>query len=206
MDTEAERIDLTAGKELATLAGGCFWCLEAVFQEVEGVEKIISGYSGGTTINPSYNKVCTGSTGHAEAVQLTFAPDKISFQRVLQIFFAVHDPTSLNRQGADVGTQYRSAIFYHSQEQKAAAEKVIQELNAAHAWKSPVVTEVTPFQAFYPAEDYHQEYFNRNPSQPYCRMVIAPKLDKFCKQFPEKVKENRRFSARPTIKAALSPP
>jgi peptide-methionine (S)-S-oxide reductase len=189
MDTEQEQRNRTDGKEVATLAGGCFWCLEAVFKEVEGIEKVVSGYSGGSTINPSYNEVCTGSTGHAEAVQLTFDPNKISFRQVLQIFFAIHDPTTLNRQGADVGTQYRSAIFYHSEEQKAAAEQVIQELNAAHAWKSPIVTDVTPFQAFYPAEDYHQEYFNRNPSQSYCRMVIAPKLDKFSKQFPEKVKE-----------------
>jgi peptide-methionine (S)-S-oxide reductase len=188
MSTEQEQSNRTDGKGVATLAGGCFWCLEAVFKEVEGVEKVVSGYSGGTTINPSYNEVCTGTTGHAEAVQLTFDPDKISFQQILQIFFAIHDPTTLNRQGADVGTQYRSSIFYHSDEQKAAAEQVIQELNTAHVWKSPVVTEVTPFKTFYPAEDYHQEYFNRNPSQPYCRMVIAPKLDKFSKQFPQKMK------------------
>jgi len=174
---------------VATLAGGCFWCLEAIFKEVEGIENVVPGYSGGTTIKPSYNEVCTGSTGHAEAVQLTFDPDKISFRQILQIFFAVHDPTTLNRQGADIGTQYRSAIFYHSEEQKATAEKVIQELNATHIWKSPIVTEARSFEAFYPAEDYHQEYFNRNPSQPYCHMVIAPKLDKFSKQFPEKLKE-----------------
>lgn len=189
MSTEQERINQTVDKEVATLAGGCFWCLEAVFKEVEGIEKVSSGYSSGKTINPSYNEVCTGTTGHAEAVQLTFDPNKISFQQILQIFFAVHDPTTLNRQGADVGTQYRSAIFYHSEEQKAVADQVIRELNAAHTWKSPIVTEVTSFQAFYPAEDYHQEYFNRNSSQPYCRMVIAPKLDKFSKQFPEKIKE-----------------
>ena len=191
MGTEQERINRTDGKEVATLAGGCFWCLEAVFKEVEGIEKVVSGYSGGTTVNPSYSQVCTGSTGHAETVQLTFNPSKISFQQILQIFFAVHDPTTPNRQGADAGTQYRSAIFYHSEEQKAVAGQVIQELNAAHAWKSPIVTEVTPFKIFYPAEDYHQEYFNRNPSQSYCRMVIAPKMDKFSKQFPEKIKENR---------------
>ncbi|MBN2462911.1 MAG: peptide-methionine (S)-S-oxide reductase MsrA [Dehalococcoidia bacterium] len=188
MSTEQGQINRTNGKQVATLAGGCFWCLEAVFKEVEGVENVVSGYSGGTITNPSYNEVCTGSTGHAEAVQLTFDPDKISFHQILQIFLAVHDPTTLNRQGADIGTQYRSAIFYHSEKQKTVAEQVIQELNAAHVWKSPIVTEVAPFQAFYPAEDYHQEYFNRNSSQPYCRMVIAPKLDKFSKQFPEKVK------------------
>ena len=188
MDTEQEQRNRTDGKEVATLAGGCFWCLEAVFKEVEGIEKVVSGYSGSSTINPSYNEVCTGSTGHAEAIQLTFDPSKISFKQILEIFFYIHDPTTLNRQGADVGTQYRSAIFYHNQEQKTEAEKVIQELNAAHAWKSPVVTEVTPFKIFYPAEDYHQEYFNRNQSQPYCRMVIAPKLDKLSKQFPEKTR------------------
>ncbi len=189
MNTEQGQINRTNGKQAATLAGGCFWCLEAVFKEVEGVENVVSGYSGGTITNPSYNEVCTGSTEHAEAVQLTFDPDKISFRQILQIFFAAHDPTTLNRQGADIGTQYRSAIFYHSEEQKVTAEKVIQELNVAHVWKSPIVTEVKAFEAFYPAEDYHHEYFNRNPSQPYCRMVIAPKLDKFSKQFPEKVKE-----------------
>lgn len=189
MSTEQEQSNRTAGKEVATLAGGCFWCLEAVFKEVEGIGRVVSGYSGGTTINPSYNEVCTGTTGHAEAVQLTFDPHKISFQQILQIFFAIHDPTTLNRQGDDVGTQYRSAIFYHSEEQKAAAGKTIRELNAAHVCKAPIVTEATPFQAFYTAEDYHQEYFNRNPSQPYCRMVIAPKLDKFSKQSPEKIKE-----------------
>ena len=189
MSGEQNQINRTNGEEVATLAGGCFWCLEAVFNEVEGIERVVSGYSGGATINPSYSEVCTGSTGHAEAVQLTFEPNKISFRQILQIFFAIHDPTTLNRQGADVGTQYRSVIFYHNEEQKATAEQVIQELNAAHVWKSPIVTEVTPFQAFYPAEGYHQGYFNRNPAQPYCRMVVAPKLDKFIKQFPEKLKE-----------------
>jgi len=190
MSTGRKPINRADGKQVATLAGGCFWCLEAVFNEVEGIEKVISGYSGGTTVNPSYSEVCTGTTGHAEAVQLTFDPNKISFKQILQIFFAVHDPTTLNRQGADVGTQYRSAIFHHNEEQKAAAEQVIRELKDAHVWKSPIVTEVTPLQAFYPAEDYHREYFNRNPAQSYCRMVIAPKLDKFSKQFPEKKKGN----------------
>jgi peptide-methionine (S)-S-oxide reductase len=189
MSGEQNQIKRTNGREIATLAGGCFWCLEAVFDKVEGMENVVSGYSGGTTVNPSYREVCTGSTGHAEAVQLTFDPDKISFQQILHIFFAMHDPTTLNRQGNDVGTQYRSAIFYHNEEQKATAEQVIQELNAAHVWKSPIVTEVIPFEAFYPAEDYHQEYFSRNPAQPYCRIVVAPKLDKFIKQFSEKLKE-----------------
>jgi peptide-methionine (S)-S-oxide reductase len=188
MSGEQNQTDRTDGKEVVTLAGGCFWCLEAVFNEVEGIERVVSGYSGGATINPSYSEVCTGSTGHAEAVQLMFEPEKISLRQILQVFFAIHDPTTLNRQGNDVGTQYRSAIFYHNEEQKAVAEQVIRELNAAHVWKSPIVTEVTPFQAFYPAEDYHQEYFNRNPAQSYCRMVVAPKLDKFKKQFPEKLK------------------
>ncbi|OGN95179.1 MAG: peptide-methionine (S)-S-oxide reductase [Chloroflexi bacterium RBG_13_50_10] len=171
------------GKETATLAGGCFWCLEAVFNEVEGVEKAVSGYSGGKVVNPSYNEVCAGTTGHAEAVQLTFDPKIISFKQILQIFFSVHDPTTLNRQGADVGTQYRSAIFCHDQEQKKTAEQVIKELNDKHVWGSLIVTEVTAFRNFYPAEDYHREYFERNPEQPYCRIVIAPKLAKFRKQY-----------------------
>ena len=170
--------DLTSGNEVATLGGGCFWCLEAIFSEVEGIEKVVSGYSGGTVINPSYEKVCTGSTGHAEVVQLTFDPQEISFEQILQIFFAIHDPTTPNRQGADVGSQYRSAIFYHNEEQRNIAEQVIRELDSANVWDNPIVTEVTPFQGFYPAEDYHQKYYNRNPEQPYCQVVIAPKLAK----------------------------
>jgi peptide-methionine (S)-S-oxide reductase len=181
-------IDQTSGKEVATLAGGCFWCLEAVFKEVEGIDRVISGYSGGTVMHPSYSEVCTGTTGHAEAVQLTFDPQKISFREILQISFGLHDPTTLNRQGADVGAQYRSVVFYNDEKQKTIAEAVIQELNAAHVWKSPIVTELIPIKEFYPAEDYHQEYFDRNPAQPYCSMVIAPKLAKFRKQHRKKIK------------------
>lgn len=176
-------------KEVATLAGGCFWCLETIFIEVEGIEEVVSGYSGGMPINPSYSEVCSGATGHAEAVQLTFDPQKIPFKRILQLFFTVHDPTTLNRQGADVGTQYRSAIFYHNEKQKTIAEQVIKELNTANVWGAPIVTEVKPFRKFYPAEDYHQEYFERNPEQGYCRMVIAPKLAKFRKQYLEQLKK-----------------
>ncbi len=175
-------------REVATLAGGCFWCLEAIFKEVRGIEKIVSGYSGGTIVNPSYAAVCSGATGHAESVQLIYDPKKISFKEILDIFFAVHDPTTLNRQGADVGTQYRSAIFYHSPEQQAEAEETILQLNASRDRRVPVVTQVAPFTDFYPAEDYHQEYFSRNPGQPYCSVVIAPKLDKFRKQYIKKVK------------------
>ncbi len=165
--------------EVATLAGGCFWCLEAVFDELRGVEKVESGYSGGFVPDPTYRQVCTGTTGHAEVVQLTFDPTVISFRDILEVFFTVHDPTTLNRQGADVGTQYRSAIFYHSPEQERVAEEVIAELDAARVWDAPIVTEVAPFDAFYRAEDYHQEYFWRNEEQPYCRVVIAPKVAKF---------------------------
>jgi peptide-methionine (S)-S-oxide reductase len=167
------------GREVATLAGGCFWCLDAVFRDLRGVEKVESGYSGGTTPNPSYDQVCSGRTGHAEVVQVTFDPSAISYRDLLGVFFAIHDPTTLNRQGGDVGTQYRSVIFYHSPEQRASAEQVIRELEAEGLWDDPVVTEVTPFTAFYPAESYHQDYFNRNPYQPYCAAVIAPKVAKF---------------------------
>jgi len=170
-------------REVATLAGGCFWCLEAVFKEVKGIEKVVSGYSGGTTANPSYAQVCSGATGHAESVQLTYDPKKISFREILAIFFSVHDPTTLNRQGADVGTQYRSAIFYHNEQQKAEAEEAIRQLNVSKAWGAPVQTHVEPLTKFYPAEEYHQDYYGKNPAQPYCSVVIAPKLDKFRKKF-----------------------
>jgi peptide-methionine (S)-S-oxide reductase len=176
-------------KEVATLAGGCFWCLEAIFKEVKGIEKVVSGYSGGATVNPSYAEVCSGATGHAESVQLTFDPKQISFKEILAIFFAVHDPTTLNRQGADVGTQYRSAIFYHNEKQKTEAEEAIKQLNASRVWGAPVVTQVAPFKYFYPAESYHQEYFARNQETPYCSVVIAPKLDKFRKQYLKKDKK-----------------
>jgi peptide-methionine (S)-S-oxide reductase len=174
--------------EVATLAGGCFWCLEAVFDELAGVESVESGYSGGHVDNPTYRQVCTGETGHAEVVKIVFNPDLVSFRDILQVFFTIHDPTTLNRQGADVGTQYRSAIFYHTTEQRAVAEEVIAEIEAAGIWDSPIVTEVTPFTVFYPAEADHQEYYQRNPGQPYCRAVIAPKVAKFRKLFLEKLK------------------
>jgi peptide-methionine (S)-S-oxide reductase len=177
-----------AGREVATLAGGCFWCLEAVYDELRGVEQVESGYSGGPVANPSYQQVCTGTTGHAEVVQLTFDPSVVSFHEILEVFFTIHDPTTLNRQGADVGPQYRSAVFYHTPEQKATAEQVIAELTEAKLWDRPIVTEVTPFEAFYRAEDYHQEYFRRNGSQPYCMAVIAPKVAKFRKQYLESLK------------------
>lgn len=164
--------------ETATLAGGCFWCLEAAFEQLQGVKRLISGYTGGHVANPSYSQVCSGTTGHAEAVQITFDPDVISFRELLEVFFNVHDPTTLNRQGADIGTQYRSAIFYHTLEQKAEAERLIVELQESRALGQPIVTEVQPFADFYEAEEYHQQYYRKNPEQPYCRAVIAPKLAK----------------------------
>jgi peptide-methionine (S)-S-oxide reductase len=175
-------------REVATLGGGCFWCLEAVFEQLRGVEKVESGYAGGDVPDPSYREVCHGTTGHAEVVQVTFDPAQISFREILDAFFATHDPTTLNRQGPDVGTQYRSSIFYHSPEQKAAAEQRIIELNAAKIWDRPIVTEVVPLPAFYPAEDYHQGYFRANPVQPYCLAVVSPKVAKFRKQFAGKLK------------------
>jgi peptide-methionine (S)-S-oxide reductase len=183
----ASNDELNTGREVATLGGGCFWCLDAVFRDLRGVEKVESGYSGGTTPNPSYEEVCTGKTGHAEVVQVTFDPATIPYKDLLGVFFAIHDPTTLNRQGGDVGTQYRSAIFYHSPEQRAAAEQVIRELEAEGLWEDPVVTTVTPFTTFYPAESYHQDYFNRNPYQPYCAAVIAPKVAKFRSKYLERL-------------------
>ena len=175
--------------QTATLAGGCFWCLEAVFDDVKGVHSVESGYAGGHTANPTYQQVCTGATGHAEAVRITFDPKIVSYRDLLNAFFAIHDPTTLNRQGADVGTQYRSAIFYHNDEQKAIAEQLIKELNDQHIWDKPIVTEVTRFDKFYMAEDYHQEYFAKNPYQPYCQAVVAPKVAKFRKHFLELLKK-----------------
>ena len=174
---------------MATLAGGCFWCLEAVFKEVKGVERIVSGYTGGMVPNPSYEQVCTGGTGHAEVVQITFDPKIISYREILEIFFSTHDPTTLNQQGADVGMQYRSSIFYHSNEQKAIAEQVIRELESSKIWNRPIVTAVVPFEKFYPAEDYHQDYYRHNSGQTYCRVVISPKLSKFRSRFSEKIKK-----------------
>ena len=175
-------------KEVATLAGGCFWCLEVIFDNLKGVEDVVSGYSGGKAPNPTYRQVCTGTTGHAEVVQVTFDPSQVSFRQILEVFFTIHDPTTLNRQGADTGAQYRSAIFYHTPQQKADAEQVMRELAAQGVWDSPIVTEVTPFSTFYPAEDYHQEYYANNGSQPYCQVVIAPKVAKFRRKFLEKLK------------------
>ena len=171
-----------------TLGGGCFWCTEAVFDELKGVQHVESGYSGGHVANPTYAQVCTGATGHAEVVQVTFDPQIVSLKEILRIFFTVHDPTTLNRQGADVGTQYRSVIFYRDEEQKRSAEEVMREITAAKIWDAPLVTELAPFKAFYPAEDYHQEYFAHNGGQPYCRVVIAPKVQKFRAHFAEKLK------------------
>ncbi len=176
-------------KDVATLAGGCFWCLEAVFDDLEGVEDVVSGYAGGSVPNPTYKHVCTGETGHAEVVQVTFNADVISYRDLLRVFFTIHDPTTLNRQGADMGTQYRSAIFTHNETQEKVAEEVIAELNDAGIWDDPIVTEVVPLEAFYPAEDYHQEYFRRNPNQGYCRVVIAPKVAKFRKQYLDRLKK-----------------
>ncbi len=176
-------------REVATLAGGCFWCLEAAFQDLKGVEDVQSGYAGGRAANPSYEDVCTGTTGHAEVVQITFDPQVVTFEDLLHVFFTIHDPTTLNRQGADVGTQYRSAIFYHSPEQKTAAERVIAELQAQKLWDEPVVTELKPLTAFYPAEEYHRDYFRRNPNQGYCRAVIAPKVAKVRKLYFDRLKQ-----------------
>ena len=166
-------------EEKITLGAGCFWCVEAVFQRVNGVLKVESGYSGGLIAQPTYREVTSGLTGHAEVVQLTFNPDVIPLSRILEIFWKTHDPTTLNRQGADVGTQYRSAIFFHTTEQQKVATELKEKLSDAKIWEQPIVTEITAFKAFYPAEDYHQNYYNENSSQPYCRFVIVPKLEKF---------------------------
>jgi peptide-methionine (S)-S-oxide reductase len=174
--------------ETATLAGGCFWCLEAVFLRVRGVQRAESGYAGGHVENPGYRAVCSGTTGHAEVVQIDFDPAEISYRDLLEIFFAIHDPTTLNRQGADVGTQYRSAIYYHNEQQKQEAEQLIAELNGQKVWEAPIVTEVTALPKFYPAEDYHREYFDRNPEQGYCQVVISPKVSKLRQKFVEKLK------------------
>jgi peptide-methionine (S)-S-oxide reductase len=175
--------------ETATLAGGCFWCLEAVFDEIKGIESVESGYSNGHVINPSYRDVCNGNTGHAEVIRIKFDPSVISFRDLLNVFFAIHDPTTMNRQGGDVGVQYRSAIFYHSPEQKAIAEQTISELNAQKIWSSSIVTEVTAVNNYFVAEDYHQEYFARNQNQPYCQAVVAPKVSKFRKHYLELLKK-----------------
>ncbi|HET9702337.1 MAG TPA: peptide-methionine (S)-S-oxide reductase MsrA [Burkholderiales bacterium] len=176
-------------EEVATLAGGCFWCLEAVFARLRGVHGVESGYTGGAVPNPSYEAVCGGATGHAEAVRIRFDPAVVSYRDLLEVFFAVHDPTTLNRQGNDVGTQYRSAIFWHSPEQRVAAEEVIARLAAAGLWVRPIVTELAPAGPFHVAEAYHRDYFERNPQQPYCMFVVAPKVAKVRKQFLDRLKE-----------------
>ncbi len=177
------------GREVATLAGGCFWCLQPVFEDLRGVDKVVVGYSGGHVRNPTYEAVCTDTTGHAETVQVTFDPNVLPFEDLLKVFFSVHDPTTLNQQGNDVGTQYRSAVFYYTPAQEAATKRVIRELEKAKLWGGPVVTEVKPVSEFFPAEEYHQRYFERNPWAGYCRVVVAPKVAKFRKQFREKLKK-----------------
>lgn len=175
-----------AALEKATFGAGCFWCVEAIFQEIDGVASVVSGYSGGSIKNPSYKEVCTGRTGHAEVIQIEFDPEIVSYETLLEAFFLSHDPTQLNRQGADVGTQYRSVIYYHTRSQQMLAEEKKRQLNATHAYESPVVTEISAFDVFYPAEDYHQDYYAANPTQPYCARVVGPKLEKFRKVFKQK--------------------
>lgn len=175
-------------REVATLAGGCFWCLDAVYRQLRGVESVVSGYTGGHLVNPTYKQVCSGSTGHAEAVQITFDPNVITFGDLLDVFFTIHDPTTLNRQGADYGTQYRSAIFFHSPEQREIAEQKIRDVQAAEIWSDPIVTEVVPLETYYVAEDYHQDYFSWNPAQMYCQFTVAPKVAKVRKAFQDKLR------------------
>ena len=185
---EPVKVKVKEGMEVATFAGGCFWCTEAVFLEIKGVEKVVSGYIGGKTVNPTYKDICTGETGHAEAIQITFNPNEVAYEDLLEIFFGTHDPTTLNRQGADVGTQYRSEIFYHSEAQKAKAENYIQLLEKEKLYDKKIVTKVSSATVFYPAEDYHKNYYNQNSSQGYCQMVIAPKLEKLRKYYKSKLK------------------
>lgn len=188
-ETKTIKMDTVKSTSLATFGGGCFWCMEAVFQQMNGVEKIESGYSGGNTKNPTYKEVCTGETGHAEVIQITYNPGLVSFAELLRVFFTMHDPTTLNRQGNDIGTQYRSVIFYHNTEQQHEAEAIIQEINKQHIYPNPVVTQVVPFSVFYKAEDYHQNYYNQNKEQSYCRFVIQPKVEKFEKIFKDRMKK-----------------
>jgi peptide-methionine (S)-S-oxide reductase len=185
---EEQRTTVSTGKELATLAGGCFWCLEAVYDRMKGVQAVESGYMGGSTPNPTYEQVCMGRTGHAEVVQITFDPKTVSYREVLEVFFVIHDPTTPNRQGNDIGTQYRSAIFYHSPEQKKTADEVIAELTTEKVFPKPIVTEVVPASSFFAAEEYHQDYLKRNPDQPYCQVVVNPKVAKFRSRFADKLK------------------
>jgi peptide-methionine (S)-S-oxide reductase len=185
--TTDDRVNGSA-REVATLGGGCFWCLEAVYQELRGVEKVESGYSGGHVPNPTYRAVCSETTGHAEVVQVAFDPSVVSYRDILEVYFTIHDPTTLNRQGADVGTQYRSVIFYHDDEQRRVAERVISDLESEGIWSDPIVTEVAAFDEFYVAEDYHQNYFRNNGFQPYCQVIIAPKVAKFRKEHLDRLK------------------
>lgn len=178
-------------EEIAILAGGCFWCLEAVYQEMEGVRSVESGYIGGRLPDPTYEQVCSGATGHAEAVRIAFDPEQTSYREILEVFFAIHDPTTLNRQGNDVGTQYRSAVFYLDEQQRATAEELIRELSTENIWDSPIVTELEPAGTFYKAEDYHQNYFRSNPRQPYCAYVVSPKVQKFRQKFASKMRSSR---------------
>lgn len=173
--------------ETATLGGGCFWCLEAVFEQLRGVKQVLPGYAGGHVPHPSYEQVCTGTTGHAEVVQITYDPQVITYPELLEVFFSIHDPTTPDRQGNDIGPQYRSIILYHDDEQRAAAEEALRQLEASGRWPDPIVTQVVPLETFYPAEDYHREYFRRNPNQGYCRLVIAPKVSKFRQQFSDQL-------------------
>jgi len=189
MAQKPEQASISKALEVATLAAGCFWCTEAVFDQLKGVVRVDSGYSGGNVPNPSYEEVCTGDTGHAESIEITFDPSIISFKDLLQIFFTTHDPTTYNRQGGDVGTQYRSAVFYHNPEQEKIARQVIHEFNESKVWKKPIVTEVVPYREFYKAEDYHQEYYAKNSRQPYCRVVIEPKIAKLREHYREKLKQ-----------------
>jgi peptide-methionine (S)-S-oxide reductase len=175
-------------EQIATLGGGCFWCLEAVYQEMEGIQKVVSGYMGGHVPNPTYEQVCTGTTGHVEVTQVTFDADTVSYKEILEVFFAIHDPTSWDRQGNDSGPQYRSAIFYHDDAQRAVAEAVMHELAAESVYSKPIVTEVRPATTFYPAEDYHQQYFTNHPNQPYCTFVVSPKVRKFRQKFAERLR------------------
>ena len=187
-EKESVKIEIEQGKELATFAGGCFWCTEAVFLDIKGVEKVVSGYTGGNIKNPSYREICTGTTGHAEAIQITYNPDLVSYEDLLEIFFATHNPTTLNRQGADVGTQYRSEIFYHNEAQKTKALNYISLIEKEKLFSDPIVTKVSPAVIYYVAEEYHQNYYNQNESQGYCQMVIAPKLEKLRKYYQSKLK------------------
>lgn len=187
--TLAGESPVPAGREVATLAGGCFWCLEAVYGRMKGVDSVESGYMGGRSANPTYEQVCAGNTGHAEVVRLTYDPAIVSFKELLEVFFVIHDPTTLNLQGNDAGTQYRSAIFYHTPQQKADADDIIARLTAAKVWSDAIVTEVAPASTFYRAEQYHQDYYSRNPGQPYCQYVVAPKVAKFRQHFLEKLKK-----------------